>query len=704
MDGSGPVARVRVTQSFTNTSAQWVEGIYTFPLPEKSAVDRLTMVIGERRIVGEIQEKEQARKTYEKAKADGRRTSLISQERPNIFTNQVANIGPGETIIIEIEYQDQARFLDGEFELRFPMVVRPRYIPGNPLPVTPEGTGWSYDSDQVPDASRITPIISHPANGPINPVSIAVSLDPGFPVQDIVSLSHDIKIQERTDSYQITLRNGEVPADRDFVLTWSPVPGATPVTGMFSEKVDGEYYYLFMVIPRKNVEGMEKQILPREVIFIIDVSGSMGGEAITQAKAALLKGLGGLKPGDRFNIITFNSSAYDVFQGAVPANQRNLEEARDFVSRLVAGGGTEMASALRIALTGETRTEYLRQVIFITDGAVGNEAALFQMIHKGLGSSRLFTVGIGSSPNSHFMREAAEMGKGTFTYIARLDEVDEKMKELFHKLETPVLKDLTFLMQEGMDAEMFPKNIPDLYDGEPILITVKTKNKLKKDITFKGEIAGAKWSEIVDPDGKSKNKGVAALWAREKIRDIMNQAIKDGTTRAPDVREAIIEVALTHQLVSKYTSLVAVDDEIARKDAALKSTPIPTNLPQGMDPNMVAGKQVPAASTTPVPPAAMAKITQPDARTRTSNQGAVDQVLVTGTRIPRQDLVANSPVAVIGAEEIDLNGQVYAGDYLSDLPQTSTGLWQKLLLGFISLFGALVLLLFARKREARCRP
>jgi len=727
MDVSGPVVRVRVNQSFTNMTNQWVEGIYTFPLPEKSAVDRLTMVIGERRVIGEIQEKEQARKTYEKAKAEGRRTSLVSQERPNIFTNQVANIGPGETIVIEIEYQDQARFLDGEFELRFPMVVRPRYIPGDPLPVTPSGSGWSYDSNQVPDASRITPVISSPSKGPINPVAISVSLDPGFLVQDIVSPSHDIKVRKRTSSYQITLKGGEVPADSDFVLQWMPVPGTTPVAGMFSEKIEGEYYHLFMVLPRTNASDLENIILPREVVFIVDVSGSMGGDAITQAKAALLKGLDGLRPGDRFNIITFNNSAYDLFKGAVPANQHYLEEARDFVLRLYANGGTEMASALQIALNGNVGLVHLRQIIFITDGAVGNEQALFQMIHQGLGDSRLFTVGIGSSPNSHFMREAAEMGKGTFTYIAQPGEVDEKMNQLLHKLETPLLKDISITLPDGVAGEIFPENIPDLYDGEPLLITLKTDKKLNHDIVFKGAIAGAEWRETLDPDGKSKNKGIGALWAREKIRDITNQSIKNGTIGAPEVRDAIIKVALAHQLVSKYTSLVAVDDEIARQGDGLKSTPIPTNLPKGMDPNMVAGKQIPAANTTPAAPPPAATIPAPNpqaqARSKASNNASgfavtppaamsmppvgadasSEQVVVTGTRIPRQDLVANSPIAVVGAEEINLNGQIDTGELLNDLPQTATGMWQKLLFGFVFLMGALVLLLWVRKREAGCK-
>lgn len=672
---NGLVARVKVSQSFTNTTNQWVEGIYTFPLPEKSAVDRLTMIIGERRVIGEIKEKEEARKAYNQARSEGRRASLVSQERPNIFTNEVANIGPGETILIEIEYQDQAGFRDGEFELRFPMVIRPRYIPGNPLPVTPQGQGWSYDSDQVPDASRITPPILPPAYGKINPVVIEVSLNPGFPVAGVSSPSHDVDIKSSKGNYSITLKKGSVPADSDFILEWAPVPGATPATGLFSEKVDGHYYHLVMVIPRKNPGGEERQVLPREVVFIIDVSGSMAGEAIGQAKAALLLALEGLKPADRFNIITFNSTPYDVFKGAVPATPEYISEARNFVSRLVANGGTEMAGALDIALNNGVNLERLRQVIFMTDGAVGNEAYLFQIINEKLGDSRLFTVGIGSSPNSHFMREAAAMGKGTFTYIGNLAEVDEKMSGLFRKLENPVLKNLSISVPGYPNAEMFPSKIPDVYAGEPVIVSLKTSGKLKSEITVSGKLAGSDWVETIDPAKKSKNSGISTLWARAKISEITNRAIKAGTIRAPEVKAAIVEVALTHQMVSKYTSLVAIDSEVARRGEVLQSVPIPTNLPKGMDIDMALGKDASRGFVVMF-----------------EDDEASEVVLVTGARISRQKLVANSPAASIAPPPPPLSSPM-----LVILPQTSNGIWLKILLGMLFLISGLVLLLVVKK-------
>ena len=658
IDVSGPVARVKVLQTFKNPTHVWLEGIYTFPLPEKSAVDRLTMIIGERTVKGVIQEKEQAQKTYDAAKAAGKKASLVTQERPNIFTNAVANIGPGETVAIEIEYQDSARFLDGAFSLRFPMVVRPRYIPGDPSPMMPSGTGWSYDTNQVPDGSRITPPIADPRAGPINPVGISVRLDPGFTADEITSPSHDIKVAEKRDHYRITLTEGTVPADSDFVLAWRPAPGGTPLAGSFTEKIDGDYYHLFMVIPRKETGAQEQAVLPREVIFIIDVSGSMGGEAIRQAKAALLKALGGLKTEDRFNIIAFNDSAHPFYPGPVRASARRVDEAREAVSRLQAGGGTEMAGALNLALTGGTGLEYLRQIIFMTDGAVGNEDYLFRMIHERLGDSRLFTVGIGSAPNSYFMREAAAMGKGTFTYIGDLGEVDEKITALFRKIETPVLKDIAIALPGG--AEMFPARVPDLYDGEPVVISVRTENKLKGDVIFSGQIADADWRQRVTVGG-GKNAGVGALWAREKIRAITNEAIRAGAGYAEETRLAIVDVALRHQLVSKYTSLVAVDEEISRKDADLKTGTVPTNLPKDMDPAFVTGGSVFAY----------------DAATQ-------------------EALAAQGPAAFASAEPLRRTGQIR-------LPQTATGLWRSIFVGLISFLSAIFLLLLTRKKAAECR-
>jgi Ca-activated chloride channel family protein len=644
---SGPLARVVVRQTYSNPTDIWLEAIYTFPLPDKSAVDRLTMIIGERRIQGVIQEKEQARKTYQQAKRQGRRASLVDQERPNIFTTQLANIGPGETITIEIQYQQNLRFDAGAFSLRFPMVIRPRFNPGDPVPAgAASGSGWSWDTSEVPDASRITPHIIDPALGPINPVRINVTLDPGFPVGKISSPYHLLDISRLKDNrYAIALAAGEVPADRDFVLNWRPAPGTMPSAGIFTELRDGQAYHLLMIMPpaRESLQGEPAgSAHARETVFILDVSGSMAGPAIHQAKAALLLALGRLGPQDSFNVIAFSSDATPLFADARPADRQNLDQARSFVRRLQANGGTNMASALRLALNGDDdfsgSGERVRQIIFITDGAVGNEEALFTMISRGLGASRLFTVGISSSPNSFFMSEAAESGRGTYTFIGSSDEVEEKMSGLFRKLERPVLKDVSIDWPAGVSAERYPSAIPDLYDGEPLVLAFRTAENPGGALKISGGTTEGDWARSLPLVANHPNPGVAAIWARAKILDITRLARRSGKQHGTETRDKIVRVALAHQLISKYTSLVAVDDRIARPEGSeIASAAVPSNLPDGADPAFATMKRSRAASAPAMAP------------TR---------------RIHREALAAGSPVP---------------------LPRTATPALQQLLAGFLSL-------------------
>ena len=611
---SGPVARTVVRQTFSNPSGEWVEGIYTFPLPEDSAVDRLRMRIGDRLVEGEIQEKAQARKTYEAAKANGQRASLVSQERPNIFTTEVANIAPGDAITVEIQYQEPLAFDDGAFSMRFPMAIRPRYNPGKPINMmTPTGFGWSFDTDEVADASRITPPIAAADSAPPNPMRLFVTLDPGFQVGEIESPYHPVDVKPTPDGLiHVALKDEWVPADRDFELVWRPMPSAMPTAGVFTETRGNNAYHLLMVIPPDlAADSNEVPAMGREAVFIIDKSGSMGGQAIIQAKEALLLALDRLKSSERFNVVAFSSGAEPLWGAAREATRTNLAEARRFVRGIQAGGGTEMASALRLALDGATDPGRIRQIVFITDGAVGNEEALFRQITAGLGDSRLFTVGIGSAPNSFFMREAAEAGRGSFTYIGALDEVKPKMAGLFAKLERPALTDIALAWPGGHTVEMYPATVPDLYAGEPIIVTAKTKAAAAGEISVTGRHAGADYAAAVSLEGRGGHAGIGAIWARDKIRTVNRAARKPGGPGPDATRSEIVRIALAHQLVSRFTSLVAVDKGVVRpENQRLASASVPTLLPHGMDPSFAPGGLPSArdglgaaASPAPTPPA-----------------------------------------------------------------------------------------------------
>ncbi|MCC6139405.1 MAG: marine proteobacterial sortase target protein [Nitrospira sp.] len=582
---TGLIARATVTQEFTNPSLEkdaWAEGIYVFPLPETAAVDHLRMKIGERIIEGQIKKRGEAKKIYEQAKQEGKRASLVEQERPNIFTTSVANIAPGDRITVEIEYQETIRYDQGAFSLRFPMVVGPRYIPGTPVVMEdqPPGNGWSLDTDRVPDASRITPPVRHPGYGPINPVSLNIDLAPGFPLGLIDSPYHEIlTIAEPNGRRHITLREDTVPADRDFLLTWRPAAGQAPTIAAFREQSGDDHYAFLMAMPPV---GSERSITPvaRETIFVIDTSGSMSGTSIEQAKAALLLALNRLTAQDRFNIIQFNSVTHVLFSQPQRVKPDTLRKAVRYVDQLKANGGTDILPALKMALKGEAPATHLRQVIFLTDGQVGNEDELFDVIRSQLGTSRLFTIGIGSAPNSHFMRNAAEFGRGTFTHIGSTSEVMAQMDAIFRKLERPVLTDITVAGLNDQ-IEMFPSRIPDLYEGEPVVLAIKGR-ALPSSVTITGMIGNQPWMTAVALSEQDQREGLSVYWARQKIAALMDQQ-RYGQDEAV-TRQAVLDVALPHHLVSKYSSLVAVDITPVRPaDKLLQTHAMKTNLPDGQD-------------------------------------------------------------------------------------------------------------------------
>ncbi len=585
MTVSGPIVHTRVTQYFENRGDAWVEGIYTYPLPKGSAIDVLNMQVGDRVIEGEIKEKEEARRTFEKARDDGKRASLVVQRRPNIFSTRIANIGPGETIKVTIEYQDLIAPRDNVFELRFPMVVRPRYNPGVPLDDRQARAGWGFDTDEVPDGGSITPAWVDGAQEGHNPVSLRVTLTPGFELDQLSSASHNVSIVEQQGGAVVTLSDGDVPADQDFILRWIPKASTAPQMGVFEEATSLGKHQLLMLMPPSSEQPIT-ELPSRDLVIVLDKSGSMGGQAIRQAKAAVRRALLRLTKRDRFNLIAFDSTAMALFGESQPVTDSAIDQALDFVGNIDAGGGTEMASALGMALNntpGAGDENRLRQIIFVTDGAVGNEAALMAQIKNGLGAARLFTVGIGSAPNNYFMTEAAHFGRGTFINIAMQDDVMTAMAALFAKIEKP---QLTNIRITGLppEAELVPATVPDLYSGEPIVLAVRGAARLQ-DLRVTGDQNGQFWQMDVPAAQSGSAAGVASLWARRKIQAINRSYIGQHGRDAQATRRAeVLQLALGYHLVSDFTSLVAVEQEPNRPiNDPLFKREVPQNLPAGMD-------------------------------------------------------------------------------------------------------------------------
>ena len=681
---SGPTARARVTQMFHNPTDGWVEAVYVYPLPDGGAVDTLKMVIGDHVVVGDIKERAQARELYERAKEAGQKAALTEQERPNIFTNSVANIGPHESVVVQIEYQEPVRQSGDEFSLRVPLVVAPRYNPpalAQTVDFRSDGRGYGTVVDPVPDRDRIEPPVLDPRiYAPVNPVAISVRLQAGFPLGEVASRFHAVKIDAPADDTRvIKLAEGPVPADRDFELTWKAAANAAPSVGLFREHVGDADYLLAFVTPPALPQAAAPR--SREVVFVIDNSGSMGGTSIRQAKASLAYALGRLKPSDRFNLIRFDDTMDVLFSDTVPADSEHVARALAFVNALEARGGTEMVPPMKAAMSDSRAggANTVRQVVFLTDGEIGNEQELFDTISATRGRSHLFMVGIGSAPNSFLMTRAAELGRGTYTHIGSIDEVEERMRALIEKLESPAVTDLTATFSSA-GADVSPVALPDLYRGEPVALTARMR-ALAGSLEVKGVIGDRPWVVTLPLDHAAEGRGIAKLWARRKITDA-EIAHRIGKLSADDADKRILSLALEHHLVTRLTSLVAVDETPSRPQGArLTRADVPLDLPAGWDfDKLFGGEGALAPATSPAP--------TPDTR-RAERDGARPS-----------SLTAYAAVTVSRAPQPPVSAAALAGPASGGivLPKTATDAQLRLRLGLLLCTASLMLMAMRRRR------
>ncbi|WP_223296504.1 marine proteobacterial sortase target protein [Shewanella pealeana] len=648
MQVSGWINRVSVRHEFKNTSTEWVNGQYLFPLPNEAAVDQLRLHIGDRIIEGQIQPKAKAKAIFEQAKSQGKRASLLEQKRPNIFSAKVANLAPNEMLVVELTYQETLDYRDGEFSLRFPMVVAPRYAPRQAAYPRQKESAHLKESVYLKDSAKalsdeidssvkpaeyaqyyakkqlssfdIHDQVSAPerifdeapmAEQHNNRVALKVAFDSEMPIEHIRSPYHQINVDMAESGGAIVSLNRDAIANKDFVLTWKPIQGNEPTAAVFSQigkthtsqassseastepQTASEKYGLVMLMPPQGAEQQPSSI-HRELILVIDTSGSMSGDAIIQAKTALKYALAGLRPTDKFNIVQFNSDV-DKWSGmAMSATPYNLAQAQNYINRLEANGGTEMSIAINAALNIETVTDketgteldnndlgsnLLRQVLFITDGAVSNESMLFELIEAQLGDSRLFTIGIGSAPNAHFMQRAAQLGRGTYTYIGKLDEVNQKVVSLLKKIEKPQVTDVDLRFSDGSVPDYWPVRIPDLYAHEPLLVAVKLPSYASSDLLVQGLLAGQFWQRRLSVSATEQAKGLDLVWARKQIAAL--ELSKQAANRER-IEKQITAIAMNFHIMSAYTSLVAVDLTPSKPESIeVKPAKVMLHLPSG---------------------------------------------------------------------------------------------------------------------------
>jgi len=559
-DINGLVARIEVEQRFRNTGRSWSEAIYRFPLPPGAAVDRLQVRVGDRMIEGEIQERDVARRIYQQALQTGTVAALVEQQRPNQFETRLANIEPDEEITVSISFLQRVDFRQGEFGLQIPLTFTPRWDP-------------AAGGDQVAASSEQhfrshTPLDDHK-------LELRLKLRSAMHLAHVSSRFHDMDIHPGLGGYDLSLVNPDTRTNRVFELNWAPVLGSAPQAALSTWDSGDAVYGLLMLAPPLAEATLPQE---REVVFIIDTSGSMQGEALTQAKAALYKGLASLQLDDRFNVVEFNSESYLLFPTSVAPNGSYLEEALNFIASLEADGGTHMAPALRDAMMLPTQPSLLRQIVFVTDGSAGNEEELLQQIAAELGDSRLFTVSIGSAPNSGFMRKAAEIGRGSHTHIGQLADVGLRMNELWQRIQSPALQNIE--VDWGMTAEYYPEIIPDLYAGEPLWLVARLPAQ-PRNVLLRGDLNGADWQQETNPYPGAGSEDLATLWARGRVEALQDSRLFLDVD-ADTLRESIVDVALEFGLLTPYTSLVAVDRTPVRPAAAnLAQENIGNLLPAG---------------------------------------------------------------------------------------------------------------------------
>ncbi len=565
-DISGFITRVRVVQEFENNFNEPIEAVYTFPLSQTAAVDDMTMRIGDRIIRGVILKKEEARKVYESAKSSGNTASLLDQERPNIFTQSVANILPNEKIEIEISYVETLKFEDGSYEFVFPMTVTPRYIP---------------ESVDAEDAEKISPpVISDTRAG--HDISIEVNLNAGVPVENINSNSHEIQsLNLSPNSAKISLRNEKTIPNKDFVLRYDVIGRRLEDALLTNYGGNGGFFSLILSPPERL---SAEDITPKEIVFVLDTSGSMSGFPIEKAKEAMKLALDNLYPDDTFNLITFAGDTHVLFKEPVPATRANMDRAQAFLESRQGGGGTEMMKAITAALAPSDSQEHLRIVCFMTDGLVGNDFEIISEVQKHK-NARVFSFGIGDSVNRFLLEQIAKEGRGEAEFISLTDEGSRAARRFHERVRNPYLTGISIEWNGLPVSDIYPKRIPDLFGAKPVVVFGRYAEPVKGAVKLKGKIGGQIFEReiAVDfPANETSENVMATLWARTKIDDLMAQNwdfSAEETKETPRLKNEITKLGLDYRLMTQFTSFVAVEERIVKQNGKTKTVRVPAYVP-----------------------------------------------------------------------------------------------------------------------------
>ena len=600
-DVAGFVARVTVRQQFHNPFAEKIEAIYAFPLSQDAAVDRMTMKVGDRVIQGEIKERGEARRIYEAAKAEGKVAGLLDQERPNIFTQSVANIEPGEQVDITISYSETLDWEAGLYHFDFPMVVGPRYIPGGgsaPAPMTP-----GRPTPQVPDADRITPPVTPEGTRAGHDISITVNLDAGLPIRHLESRQHEVTVEHPDADKRravVKLKDRATIPNKDFVLVYQTASDRIEDTVLAHTDERGKFFTLVLQPPKRVRREL---IVPKELVFVIDKSGSMRGFPIETAKEAMRLCIEGLHENDTFNLMTFCGGVGFCFEKPVPNTDENRRRALDYLASLEGSGGTEMMKAIHACLAGQDDPERLRVVSFMTDGYVGGDMAIVDAVRQNAGTARVFSFGIGKSVNRFLLDGIARAGRGEVHYILNPQQAAGAGERFYERVRTPVLTDVEIDFGDlpvEVD-EVYPSGIPDLFSSTPVVIKGRYTRGARGTLTLRGTTGEGPFEREIDvklPGEQPEDDVLASLWARAKVEHLMDRDLAGMQRGKPDpaIKEEILGLGLRYQLLTQYTSFVAVEHLRITEGDASRTVAVPVEMPEGVSYEGVFG---PAAGQMP---------------------------------------------------------------------------------------------------------
>lgn len=589
---SGFVTRVEVKQIFHNPRQEKIEAVYTFPLSADAAVDEMLMKVGDRIVRGEIRSREEARQIYEKARDRGQVASLLDQERPNIFTQAVANIMPGERVEITISYVEILKYQDGSFTFIFPMVVGPRFIPGRPDGY--QGTGWAPDTASVPDASRITPPVAEEGQRAGYDIDVTVSINAGFPVERVESPLHGIEVNRKdTSTVLVTLKNQKEIPNKDFVLKY--LVASDQVRSAVLVHKEGEIgYATTIIIPPRTVAP--EQTAARELMCIVDASGSQTGLPLEKAKETTKYIIDHMNPDDTFNIIDFNDTARVLFPSPMKNTPESREKALKYLSSLKGTGGTRMIPAIWEALGTAPGGNRLRIVTFMTDGLVGNDFEVLSMIKKLRDKSRWFSFGTGNSVNRFLLDNVARLGGGEVDYVLLNGPAETVAKKFYERVASPVLTDISVHFNGVAVTDVFPSVVSDVWSHKPLIFKARYTQAGKGRVTIKGFRSGKPYEETLElqlPEKESGNSSLKSLWARAKVDDLMDSdlmGMQRGNPRK-EIKDEIVQVSLSHKIMTQFTSFVAVEEAVITVEGKPTRVVVPVEMPEGMSREGVFGSK-----------------------------------------------------------------------------------------------------------------